>query len=66
MNCTAWNSVRAKALHNRPSPTPSTALMIAMRNTSPGLPAVSSPRNQNETMQARVACAAAAIENAVP
>jgi hypothetical protein len=40
--------------------------MIAIRNTRIGLPAVSNPRNQNETMQARVAWAAAAIENAVP
>ena len=31
-----------------------------------GLPAVSRPRNQNDTMHAIVACAAAAIENAVP
>ncbi|CFE45765.1 Uncharacterised protein [Mycobacterium tuberculosis] len=58
--------MRAKALHNRPSPTPKTALTIAIANTHTGLPAVSKPRNQNATMQASVACAAAAIENAVP
>ena len=40
--------------------------MIAMTNTRTGLPAVSRPRSQNDTMQASVACAAAAIENAVP
>lgn len=66
MNCTAWNSVRANALHSSPSPTPRIALTMAMANTSAGLPAVSRPNSQNETMQAKVACAAAAIENAVP
>ena len=40
MNCTAWNSVRANALQNRPSATPSTALAIAIRMTSPTLPLV--------------------------
>ncbi len=40
--------------------------MIAMMNTRIGLPLVSRPRNQNDTMHASVACAAAAIENAVP
>ena len=40
--------------------------MIAMTNTQNGLPLVSKPSSQNDTTQARVACAAAAIENAVP
>ena len=40
--------------------------MIAMTNTRIGLPAVSRPSSQNDTTHARVACAAAAIENAVP
>src|SRR5262245_43896426 len=36
MNWTAWNSVRANALLNRPRATPSTALAMAMRMTRPG------------------------------
>lgn len=66
MNWTAWNSVRAKALHRSPSPTPSTALTMAMPITRSGLPAVSKPRNQNATTHARLAWAAAASEKAVP
>ena len=47
-------------------PTASTALTIAMTNTHTGLPAVSKPSSQNDTMHATIACAAAAIEKAVP
>ncbi len=58
--------MRANALQSRPRPTPSTALTIAITNTHTGLPAVSKPSNQNDTMHAKMAWAAAAIENAVP
>ena len=38
MNCTAWNSVRANALANRPSVLPSTAFRIARTTISHGEP----------------------------
>jgi hypothetical protein len=41
MNCTAWNSLRAKALASRPSATPSTASTTAIRTTSQTEPATS-------------------------
>ena len=66
MNCTAWNSVRAKALQNRPSATPSTALTTAIRTTSPALPAVSRPSSQYAAPAATAACTAAASPNAMP
>ena len=40
--------------------------MMAIANTRAGLPAVSRPSSQNEITHASVACAAAAMENAVP
>ncbi|CNH51142.1 Uncharacterised protein [Mycobacterium tuberculosis] len=40
--------------------------MIAITNTHSGLPTVVKPNNQNDTTQAKMACAAAAIEKAVP
>jgi len=42
------------------------ALTTAITNTQNGLPAVSKPSNQNDTLHAKIACTAAAIENAVP
>ena len=39
---------------------------IAMTKTQAGLPAVIEAQNQNATMQAKVAWAVAATENAVP
>ena len=66
MNCTAWNSVRAKALASKPNPTPSTALMTAIRITHAGLPWVLNPSSRKATAQASAAWAAAASENAVP
>ncbi len=66
MNCTAWNSVRANALHNRPRATPRTAFSTAMRITQNALPCVVRLRNPERTPHASAACAAAAIEKAVP
>ena len=66
MNCTAWNSLRANALTNRPSAMPSTAFAIATATTSPAGPAVSRPSNQYTVAHATSACAAAATANAIP
>ncbi|GAB3335898.1 hypothetical protein GCM10027452_09310 [Micromonospora halotolerans] len=66
MNCTAWNSVRAKALQNRPSATASTALIAAIMITSPMLPAVVRPNTQYATAEATVAWTTPARPNAMP
>ena len=49
MNCTAWNSVVAKALRKRPSAIPRSAFATAISTTAQTGPAVSSPSNPNAT-----------------
>jgi hypothetical protein len=66
MNCTAWNSVRAKALASRPSATPKTASTAAIINTSKGLPGGSSPRTQIANPVLTAACTTAASPKAMP
>ncbi len=66
MNCTAWNSVRANALHNSPRETPSTATSTAVTSTHATDPALVTPSSQNATAHASPAWSAAATENALP
>ena len=51
MNCTAWNSLVAKALRKRPSPTPSSAFETASATTRSGDPTVSTPSGPNATSE---------------
>jgi hypothetical protein len=66
MNCTAWNSVVAKALRKRPSAIPSSAFATAISTTAQIGPAVSSPSNPNATADVIDACPAATAANASP
>ncbi len=66
MNCTAWNSVRAKALQSRPSATASTAFSAAIMMTRALLPAVCRPKTQYATAEAMPACTAPASPKAMP
>jgi hypothetical protein len=66
MNWTAWNSVRANALENRPRVLPRTAFPTASMAISHGGPAVSRPSRRNATSETSVACTAAASANAAP
>ncbi len=66
MNCTAWNSLVAKALRKSPSPTPSRALQTASVTTRAGEPAVSTPSKPNATSEVTAGLHAATDANASP
>jgi len=66
MNWTAWNSVSAKALTNRPSVLPSTAFATANTTTSQFGPATSRPSGPSASSETTVACTTATRAKAVP
>ena len=65
-NCTAWNSLFAKALKNSPSDTPRIAPSTQTIATSSGLPSVCRSVTRKATSVTIAAWAEAARENAVP
>ena len=66
MNCTAWNSVSAKALMSRPSVLPRTAFATASRTTTDFGPSTSRPSSPNARSDTSVACTTATSANAIP
>ncbi len=64
MNCTAWNSVVAKALSSRPVVQPSTASATATTSSIQTGPATSRPHTQMAKPVATVACTTARDANA--
>ncbi len=66
MNCTAWNSVRANALTNRPSDIPSRAFPTASATTAAVEPATCRPSSPKATAEVITACSVATIAKAIP
>src|SRR5256885_4855975 len=58
-NCTAWNSVRAKALVNRPSAVPNKASSTATSTTAHAGPATLSPSGPIVSADTSTACTSA-------
>ena len=64
MNCTAWNSVRAKAETNSPIAVPSTASATATTTSIHPGPVTSRPRTNTLSSTASSDCTAATRPNA--
>ena len=64
MNCTAWNSVRAKPLASSPSAVPRTASKTATTTSSHTGPATPRPHTQTANPVAITACTTASAPNA--
>ena len=66
MNCTAWNSVCANALTNRPSAVPRTAFATASAATTARGPCTSRPSAPKVSAETTPAWRAATSANAAP
>ena len=63
MNCTAWNSVRAKAEASRPKATPITAPRKDSRSRAQGGPVSSIPSGPNSRTTRMLLCSTASRPN---